>query len=98
MDGKLEGKLARSWELSEDYRSWTVNLNKDVRWHEGVPVTAADIAFTVELPSRADVGYIAPGTIDITIIDGSTLVYTSTLNLPLPDYQAFCPKHLLGGT
>ena len=35
--GDLEGRLARSWEPSEDYRSWTVHLNTDVRWHDGVP-------------------------------------------------------------
>ena len=94
-DGKLEGKLARSWEPSEDYLSWTVHLNPDVLWHDGVPVTADDIAFTVELLSRTDVGFIAPGTIDITVVDDSTFVFASTLSSPLMDYQAFYPKHLL---
>ena len=36
--------LARSWDLTED--SVTFNLNRDVRWHDGRPVTAHDVAFT----------------------------------------------------
>ena len=35
--GELEGRLAESWEHSPDYRTWTIHLRKDVRWHDGVP-------------------------------------------------------------
>ncbi len=93
--GELEGRLARSWEPSEDHRNWTVHLNTDVRWHDGVAVTADDIAFTIELLSRKDVGYIPPGTVDITVLNDSALVFRSTLSSPLSDYQVFYPKHLL---
>ena len=31
--GEVEGRLARSWEHSLDYRTWTVHLRGDVRWH-----------------------------------------------------------------
>ena len=41
--------LAERWEHSEDYREWTYFLRKDVRWHDGVPVTAHDIKFTMDL-------------------------------------------------
>ena len=51
IDGELEGRLAHSWEPSSDYRTWTIRLRTDVRWHDGVQVTAHDIAFTVELLS-----------------------------------------------
>ena len=93
--GELEGRLARSWEPSEDFRSWTVHLNTAARWHDGVPVTAADIAFTVELLSRPDVGYLAQGEVTITVLDDSTFIYQSTLNSPLADYRTYYPKHLL---
>ena len=49
--GELEGRLARTWEHSPDYREWTYHLRKDVRWHDGVPVTAHDVKFTLELLS-----------------------------------------------
>ena len=40
--GRLVGRLATSWEPSPDYREWTYHLRTDVRWHDGVPVTAHD--------------------------------------------------------
>ncbi len=93
-EGELEGRLARSLDHSTDYRTWTIHLRTDVRWHDGVPVTAHDIEFTVELLSRPDVAYIAPGTITISVLDDSTLTYTTT-GQPLSDYQTYYPKHLL---
>ena len=35
-NGKLEGRLAESWEHSADYHEWTYQLRTDVRWHDGV--------------------------------------------------------------
>ena len=94
-DGELQGRLARSWEPSEDYGAWTVHLNTDVRWHDGVPVTAADIQFSVALLSRPDVGYIGPGTVAITVLDDSTFIYRSSMSSPLEDYRTYYPRHLL---
>ncbi len=36
--------LAEGWDLEED--GVTFRLRRDVRWHDGVPVTAEDVAFT----------------------------------------------------
>ena len=43
---EIEPGLAESWETSEDGLSWTFRLRQDVRWHDGEPFTAADVAFT----------------------------------------------------
>jgi len=94
-EGDFEGRLALNWEPSEDYRSWTIQLNPDVHWHDGVPVTAGDIAFTIELLSRPEVGYLPPGAIDITVIDDSTFVFSSSVISPLSDYRTYYPRHLL---
>ncbi|CAN5855690.1 peptide-binding protein [soil metagenome] len=40
--------LARSWELSEDGSTLVLHLRDDVRWHDGEPVTAEDVVFTIE--------------------------------------------------
>ncbi len=40
--------LAESWEVSEDGLSYTFNLVTNARWHDGEPVTAEDVVFTVE--------------------------------------------------
>jgi peptide/nickel transport system substrate-binding protein len=71
-DGGIEGRLARSWEHSDDYRRWTVHLRTDVRWHDGVPVTAQDVAFTADLLMHPDVARIPPGAFSVTVVDDST--------------------------
>ena len=38
--------LATGAEPSDDLRTWTVTLRDDVTWHDGVPFTAHDVAFT----------------------------------------------------
>jgi len=49
-DARLELKpmLATSWEISPDGRTVTFELRDGVRWHDGAPVTARDVVFTVE--------------------------------------------------
>ncbi len=46
---KLEGELAESWEVSPDNLKITFHLREDVRWHDGVPFTSADVLFTYRL-------------------------------------------------
>ena len=43
---EVEPSLAESWETSEDGLTWTFRLRQDVRWHDGAPFTAEDVAFT----------------------------------------------------
>jgi len=40
--------LAKSYEVSEDGTTWTLHLVEGATWHDGVPVTAEDVAFTFE--------------------------------------------------
>jgi peptide/nickel transport system substrate-binding protein len=39
--------LAESWKLADDGKSLTLTLRKDAVFHDGKPVTSADVAFTV---------------------------------------------------
>ncbi|MBI4169182.1 MAG: hypothetical protein HY510_04515 [Acidobacteria bacterium] len=41
-------RLARSWELSADGRRLTFHLRPGVRFHDGVPLTSADVVYTYE--------------------------------------------------
>jgi peptide/nickel transport system substrate-binding protein len=38
--------LAESWEVSRDGLTYTFRLKKGVKWHDGKPFTARDVAFT----------------------------------------------------
>ena len=94
--GEVQPLLATHWEHSEDYRTWTVHLRKDVKWQDGYPVTAHDIKFSMELWSHPDVGMSVPSDI-ITTIDDFTLQinYKKPSRKLLNDWQVFYPKHLL---
>lgn len=47
--GELEMDLAESYELSKDGKTYTVVLKKDAYWHDGEPVMADDVLFTVKM-------------------------------------------------
>ena len=40
--------LAQSWEVSDDSTQYTFRLAEGVRWHDGEPMTSADVKFTFE--------------------------------------------------
>ena len=37
--------LAKSWDVSDDYKKWTFYLRKGVKWSDGYPFTSADIKY-----------------------------------------------------
>ncbi len=97
-EGEFEGRLARSWEHSPDYRTWTIHLRTDVRWHDGVPVTAHDIKFTLDLLAHPDVLYEPPDAYEVTVLDDSTYTITYSKRAggtPLTWGPVYYPKHLL---
>ena len=46
--------VAESWEESEDGLTYTYHLRGDVLWHDGEPLTAEDVKWTIELVSHPD--------------------------------------------
>jgi peptide/nickel transport system substrate-binding protein len=95
-----------NWIISDDQLSYTFVLRADARWHDGQPVTAADVAFTVGL--LQDPGYSGPPdvaklwqSVTYKIENDQTISFT----LPEPyapflDFTSFglLPQHLLSGT
>lgn len=55
-DGKLVPDLAKSYEISSDGLSYTVYLKENAKWHDGVPLTADDIIFTIQTAQNSDYG------------------------------------------
>ena len=47
-------RLATSWSVSDDGLSWTFDLRNGVKWHDGAPFTADDVAFTFNEIVRKD--------------------------------------------
>ena len=45
-DLKIEKDLAADYQVSEDGLTWTVTIRDDVKFTDGEPLTASDVAFT----------------------------------------------------
>ena len=96
-EGELEPRLAVSWTHSPDYREWTVRLNTDARWHDGVPVTAHDVKFTLDLFNQSGGGPDDQRYVVDVLSDSSYRIRYERPGpgSPLDDYMVIYPKHLL---
>lgn len=95
-------ELARSYDLAEDRMSYVLHIAEGAQWHDGKPITAEDVKFSMEqlwsLSAWADaeVDYES-----IEIIDDHTLQVSSNLKVSganPPPYWAWdpvVPKHIL---
>ena len=41
--------IAESWTISEDGKTYTFNIHKDAKFHDGKPVTSEDLAFSFDM-------------------------------------------------
>jgi ABC-type transport system substrate-binding protein len=99
--GTLLPDLAESWTVDPTGETWTFVLRDDVRWHDGEPVTAEDVAFTIEALQDPDYAGPAAGSWnDATVAVVDPLTVTITLANPLGGFlqaatQPIAPAHLL---
>jgi peptide/nickel transport system substrate-binding protein len=100
-NGSLVPDLASRWTTSEDGRTWTFELREDAFWHDGQPVTAADVAFTIH--TLQDPDYSGPRStswtgVTVQAIGERTVRFT--LDTPIGGFlqaatQPIAPAHLL---
>jgi len=48
-DGNLVNDLAERYEVSEDGKEYTFYLKQNILWHDKMPLTTKDVAFTIKL-------------------------------------------------
>lgn len=100
-----EPYLAERWTWSADRRALELALRRDVRWHDGASVTAADVGFTLEAARDPATGY--PRVADLECLRGVSAPDPATVRLDFcrpqaafPDVLvelAVLPAHLLAG-
>jgi len=102
-DGRLSPALAESWAYSEDGLTLTFTLREGATWHDGVPVTADDVAFTYGLmqddafPGPAELRQLWQSVV-ISVIDDQHIQFT--LSQPYAPFieatsRGILPAHLL---
>ena len=75
--GQIMNQLATSWEYSEDLKTLTYMLRKDVKWWDGKPVTAEDVLFAFNRMKNPKNGY--PNVAGLRTIDKADLVDQYTI-------------------
>jgi len=90
--------LATSWEVSEDYTTWIFHLDPKAKWHDGKPVTAGDVAFTVKYLIKVPVwNGTDTDAKEVEIIDDHTvkIVMKQPITLSVPLWWVpILPKHI----
>jgi peptide/nickel transport system substrate-binding protein len=100
--GAIVADLASTFRTESNGRIWTFDIREDATWHDGQPVTADDVVYTVKL--LQDRGYVGPYS---DAFRGVTVerVALRSVRFTLPDvYGPFAasttvpllPSHILG--
>ena len=100
--GKLVPDLAKSYEISSDELNYTVYLKKNILWHDGEPLTADDVIYTIQTAQNSDYG--SPQRVNwqgVTIqkVDDTTIMFK--LNNKYAQFLnnltlGILPKHIWG--
>lgn len=90
--GELRGQLAESWHHSPDHREYTFRLRTGLQWHDGTPVTAHDVKFTLELLGHPEIAEY--GGLEAVVLDDATVRIRGRDPGYIDDVTYF-PRHLL---
>ncbi len=92
-------RLLDRWEHTPDYTKWTLHVRDGVRWGDGVPVTAADVKYSLEMWTNPKIGYEYPFQEEITVLDSHNLQITFKEPVSSTvftfNWLAMLPKHLV---
>jgi len=102
LDGNFQPKVATDWVASDDGLTWTLTIRDDIVFHDGTPLTAEDVAFSLNLyRDTADFpilpSSIAPFT-TVEAVDATTVTLTSEAPVAAFEYRMVAmyilPRHI----
>lgn len=79
--GKITGDLAKSWDISKDGLTYTFKIHDGVKFHDGSPLTSADVKFSFERIKTPPQGVVSlrkslfSGVTSIETPDATTVVF-----------------------
>ncbi len=74
---EFENDLATSYKLSDDGLTWTFNIREDVKFSDGVALTANDVVFTLLTAKKA------MGSVDLTYMETAIALNDYTVEIKL---------------
>jgi peptide/nickel transport system substrate-binding protein len=102
LDGNFQPEIATDWSVSDDGLTWTLNIRDDVVFHDGTPLTAEDVAYSLNLYRDTEgfvylPSYLTPFTA-IEAVDATTVTMTTDAPLAAFDYRLsamfILPRHI----
>ncbi len=102
-NNKLIGDLARTWEVDESGKTYTVKLKPNLKWHDGKDITSQDVVYTYSMIKNPDAKSVLASSwqgIKVEAKDKLTIVFTLPNPLSAFPYSmtnGIVPKHKLDG-
>jgi peptide/nickel transport system substrate-binding protein len=99
--GTIVPDLAERWSVDKAGKTWTVDLRDDAYWHDGQPVTADDVLFTIRtLQSPSYTGPSSTSWSEVTVSSSGPRRVVFSLQTPLGGFlqaltQPLAPAHLM---
>lgn len=90
--GEYVPGLATEWSVSDDGLTWTFKLREGVKWHNGEPLTAEQIAWNLNAFINNPDGWVTNssyviGFVEARVVDDSTLVIETEYPISNMDYR-----------
>jgi peptide/nickel transport system substrate-binding protein len=98
--GELALGLAQSYSISEDRKEYTFTLRDDIFFHDGTPITARDVVFTIETIQNPAMGSVLFNSFNgVTVAEQDFRTVVFTLDEPYVGFLAtltvgIVPKHI----
>ncbi len=102
LEGNFQPEIATDWSVSEDGLTWTLNIRDDVTFHDGTPLTAEDVAYSLNLYRDTESFVFLPSYVTaftaIEAVDPTTVTMTTETPVAAFDYRLaamfILPSHI----
>jgi len=85
--GMTTPSLAESWSEAKDHLSYTFTLRKNIKFHDGSPVTAEDVKFSFERYKGASATLLKEKVKEVQVVGATQVRFV--LKEPWPDFMLF---------
>lgn len=93
---KIEGEVAERFEITDDGRTITLHLRRDATFHDGSPLTADDVKWSLDRVIGTPIGRAQFATGSMSSADQFVVVDAHTVRITIPRADRFTLPNLAG--